>query len=205
MASGHQNDPPGASIMLQPRKGMSTVIGPVLRRLRVVTTADYFKIRYNQSVAVLYSLIAIVILMLNMGTMLLGSSRVVEAISGNAISFNVAIFIMTALFLLYGIAGGLVAAIINDFLQGILTFAFSFLLLPFGLKAVGGFEGLHEKLDGMSTDMFSMVLPGDVTQLVVPVLAHRLALARQGADALEESAAIETILRRLLSHLPEPV
>ena len=49
------------------------------------------------------------------------------------------------------------------------------------------------------------VLPEDVTKLVVPVLAHRLALARQGADALEESAAIETILRRLLSHLPEPV
>jgi MoxR-like ATPase len=49
------------------------------------------------------------------------------------------------------------------------------------------------------------VLPADVTSLVVPVLAHRLALARQGADALEERTTIETILRRLLSHLPEPV
>ncbi len=49
------------------------------------------------------------------------------------------------------------------------------------------------------------VLPEDVTKLVVPVLAHRLALARQGADALEERATIETILRRLLNHLPEPV
>ena len=62
------------------------VIGPVLRRLRVVTTADFFKNRYNQSVAVLYSAIAIVILMLNLGTMLLGSSRVIEAISGHAVS-----------------------------------------------------------------------------------------------------------------------
>jgi MoxR-like ATPase len=49
------------------------------------------------------------------------------------------------------------------------------------------------------------VLPGDVTSLVVPVLAHRLALARQGADALEERSAIEAILRRVLGHLPEPV
>ncbi len=49
------------------------------------------------------------------------------------------------------------------------------------------------------------VVPDDVTKLVVPVLAHRLALARQGADALEERTTIETILRRLLSHLPEPV
>lgn len=49
------------------------------------------------------------------------------------------------------------------------------------------------------------VLPDDVSNLVVPVLAHRLALARQGADALEERTTIEAILRRLLSHLPEPV
>ena len=49
------------------------------------------------------------------------------------------------------------------------------------------------------------VVPEDVTKLVVPVLAHRLALARQGADALEERTTIETILRRLLAHLPEPV
>jgi len=49
------------------------------------------------------------------------------------------------------------------------------------------------------------VVPEDVTKLVVPVLAHRLALARQGADALEERTTIEGILRRLLAHLPEPV
>ncbi len=49
------------------------------------------------------------------------------------------------------------------------------------------------------------VLPADVTNLVVPVLAHRLALARQGADALEERLAVEAILRRVLGHLPEPV
>jgi len=49
------------------------------------------------------------------------------------------------------------------------------------------------------------VKPEDVTKLAVPVLAHRLALARQGADALEERATIENILRRHLSHLPEPV
>ena len=49
------------------------------------------------------------------------------------------------------------------------------------------------------------VVPADVMKLVVPVLAHRLSLARQGADALEERTTIEAILRRLLSHLPEPV
>ncbi len=51
----------------------------------------------------------------------------------------------------------------------------------------------------------SFVKPEDVTKLVIPVLAHRLALARQGADALEERATIENTLRRHLSHLHEPV
>jgi MoxR-like ATPase len=48
------------------------------------------------------------------------------------------------------------------------------------------------------------VIPEDVTRLVLPVFAHRLALARQSPDALEERAAIEGILRRLLAHIPEP-
>jgi MoxR-like ATPase len=49
------------------------------------------------------------------------------------------------------------------------------------------------------------VVPEDISHLVVPVLAHRLSLARQGADAIEERSAIESILRRLLGHLSEPV
>lgn len=49
------------------------------------------------------------------------------------------------------------------------------------------------------------VIPSDVTRFVLPVFAHRLALARRSADTLEERTAIEAILRRILSHLPEPV
>ena len=49
------------------------------------------------------------------------------------------------------------------------------------------------------------VLPDDVTELVPSVLTHRLALARQTGDALEERRAVGAHLKRILSALPPPV
>jgi len=49
------------------------------------------------------------------------------------------------------------------------------------------------------------VIPSDVSRFVLPVFAHRLVLARRSADALEERTAVEAILRRILSSIPEPV
>jgi len=48
------------------------------------------------------------------------------------------------------------------------------------------------------------VLPDDVTELVTPILAHRLALARQTSDALEERRAVAAVLRRILESIPRP-
>ncbi|MBP7142051.1 MAG: MoxR family ATPase [Opitutaceae bacterium] len=48
------------------------------------------------------------------------------------------------------------------------------------------------------------VLPEDVLALVLPVLAHRLALGRQSSDALEERRAVTAILKRILATLPLP-
>jgi MoxR-like ATPase len=48
------------------------------------------------------------------------------------------------------------------------------------------------------------VLPDDVTELVAPVLAHRLALARQTSDALEERRAVTAALKRIVGSLPAP-
>ena len=49
------------------------------------------------------------------------------------------------------------------------------------------------------------LLPEDVTELVSPVLAHRLGLARQSSDALEERRTVGAALRRILSAIPMPV
>lgn len=49
------------------------------------------------------------------------------------------------------------------------------------------------------------VVPDDVTGLVFPVFAHRLALGRQSSDALEERSAVTAILKRILGAIPPPV
>ena len=139
------------------------VMSAIWRRLRIVTTADYFKNRYNQSVATLYACLAIVILMQNIGTMLLGSGRVFVAVTDGQIPFAVSVIGMTVLFVVYGIAGGFVAAAITDVLQGVLTIILSFLMLPFAFSIIGGFSGLHEKLAGAENDLFSLIAPGEIT------------------------------------------
>ena len=47
-------------------------------------------------------------------------------------------------------------------------------------------------------------LPDDVALLVTPVFAHRLALARQTSDALEERRAVGAVLKRIVGAIPLP-
>jgi MoxR-like ATPase len=49
------------------------------------------------------------------------------------------------------------------------------------------------------------VMPEDVAELVTPVLAHRLGLARQTSDALEERRAVGAVLKRMVGAIPRPV
>lgn len=49
------------------------------------------------------------------------------------------------------------------------------------------------------------VIPEDVAELVRPVLAHRLGLARQTSDAMEERRTVAMILKRILAAIPAPV
>ena len=49
------------------------------------------------------------------------------------------------------------------------------------------------------------VLPEDVMDLVIPILAHRLSLARQTSDALEERRAVAAALRRIVASVAAPV
>jgi len=48
------------------------------------------------------------------------------------------------------------------------------------------------------------VLPEDVGDLVAPVFSHRLGLARQAGDALEERNAITAALKRIVAAIPLP-
>jgi len=152
------------------------IMGPLLRRLRVVTTADYFAARYNQGVATLYAAMGIVVTMLNIGIMLLASGRVVEAVTGGGIPFGVSVLGMTVLFVSYGIAGGLISTVITDVLQGVLTIVLSFIILPFAIVRVGGLGGLHAALADRPHDMFSLTAPGEITVFFITMVVINAAV-----------------------------
>ena len=145
------------------------LIAPLLRRFRAITMADVFVARYDQSVGMLYAFIGMVNLMVNIGLILKGSSAIISATFGEAISSSTIIVIMTILFLIYGIAGGLTAAIVTDFIQGILTIIFSFFLLPFVLSAVGGLEGMHRTIT--DPNMFSLIAPEEIGIFYIGVIS----------------------------------
>ena len=134
------------------------LIAPLLRRMRYLTTADFFEDRFGKSLGLFYAVAGLFKFSLQIGIMLLGTGKTASAITGGAVSVDWTIWVMTALFLIYGIAGGLSAAIVTDFIQGFFIIVLSFLLVPFVMDAVGGFVGLHKQVPA---HMFNLTAPGD--------------------------------------------
>jgi Na+/proline symporter len=142
--------------------------------LRATTTADVYALRYDGSVAVLFSVVGVVGLSVKIGLMLKGTSAIVDSCTAGAINADWAIAIVTLMFVSYGMAGGLSAAIVTDFVQGILTIVFSFLLLPFVFQAVGGLSGIRETIQ--DPKMLSLVVPGKIGIFFVLMYAYQALL-----------------------------
>jgi Na+/proline symporter len=163
------------------------IVAPVMRRMRALTTADFFESRYDTSTATLYSVYGIVISIVFLAALLFASGKMVNALTGGELDrvarqidlqvpsvswdtdakslvrgsrqvqgYEYAVLAMTVMFVTYGMAGGLGAAILTDFIQGILTITFSFLLLPFVFHLIGGFGSLHEQA-GVKEGMLDLV------------------------------------------------
>jgi SSS family transporter len=145
------------------------LIAPFFRRMRALTTGDYFEVRYGRSVSGLYAVMGILPLLVAIGVMLRGSGKLVEAVSGGDIKSNVAIIAMTVMFVIYGVAGGLSAAIATNLVQGLLTIVLSFIILPFALSKVGSMSGLRESIS--NPDMLSLVSPGEITLFYIIIIA----------------------------------
>ena len=149
------------------------LMAPFMKRFRAITTGDIFAARYDRGVAVLYAVIGIAQLTLNIGIMLLGAGKVIDASTGGMVNANMAIIAMTVLFVAYGIAGGLSAAIVTDFVQGLMTIVFSFLLLPFVLDAVGGLPGVRQAIGNPERvkELFSLFGKADISVFYVVVIS----------------------------------
>ena len=170
------------------------IVAPVMRRMRALTTADFFEARFNTSTATLYSIYGIVMAIVFIAGGLYSSGKMINALTGGQLEvvaedvniqvpdatwdqesrsfvfgkrqvegYEFAILAMTVLFVTYGMAGGLGAAIITDFIQGVLTITFSFLLLPFVFDMIGGFGALNSQGD-VKPGMFDLVASADIAR-----------------------------------------
>ncbi len=131
------------------------IIAPIYRRLRYVTTGDFFEERYGTSAAAAYTFGALLFLAVEIGMMLRGTATTVEALTQGALSADVMILVATLAFIGYSSVGGLVAAVSTKVLQSFLILVLSLLLVPFALSRVGGFEQLHRTLPAAMFDLFS--------------------------------------------------
>lgn len=136
------------------------IISPIYRRLRYVTMADFFHERYGKSLAVFFSILGVVYFSMDIGLMLKGTGITIEGITGGAMPEEMVIIAATFLFVLYGLAGGIIAAVVTDLVQGILILVLSFMLIPFAINEAGGMQAFHQ---GLPEHMFSLIAPHEVT------------------------------------------
>jgi Na+/proline symporter len=154
------------------------MIGPIYRRLRYVTTGDFFEERYGSAAGMAYTLGALLFLAVEIGMMLRGTATTVEALTRGAMSADAIILIATLAFVGYSSIGGLVAAVSTKVLQGLLILVLSLLLVPFALTRVGGFSELHAKLPTFMFDLFSSVeiTPSVILMMTINALVGVIAM-----------------------------
>lgn len=136
------------------------LLGPVYRRVRYVTTADFFEARYGSKHGVSYSLMGLLYYVMDIGLILKGTGTAIEAVTHGAISSTVIIIFITIFFLAYSVIGGLVSALTVNLVQGFFILIFSFLLIPFAIEAGGGLTAIKSHLP---EHMFSFVAPTEAT------------------------------------------
>jgi Na+/proline symporter len=131
------------------------LIAPFYRRSERTTVGQIIEDRYGSKMGLVYSVFAIAYFVFNIGAMLLGAAKIISITSGNLISPHGVVLVMTVAFIIYSFAGGLVAAAYTDFIQSILIIVLSFMLIPAGLREVGGFTGMKEVLPGHFFQLFN--------------------------------------------------
>ncbi len=132
------------------------LIAPWYWRSQRTTIAEIIEDRYGRKLAFAYTLFGIASFVLSQGVMLKGAGKVISvATGGQMISANGVVLLMSAAFVLYSFFGGLLASAYTDFVQSFLIITLSLMLIPAGLREVGGFAGLRLALPADFFDLYS--------------------------------------------------
>ena len=127
------------------------LIAPIMRRMRCLTMTDYFEERFGRGASVLYTIVASLGMTIFFGGVLLATTRTVQGMMGKADAeawFFAILLVSTAVFVLYGYWGGIVAAVRTDMAQGLMIIVLSFLAIwpALNLAGVGSLGGMRDNL-----------------------------------------------------------
>jgi len=131
------------------------LIAPWYRRSERTTVGEIVEDRYGKKMGLFYSIFAILFFVFAQGVMLKGGGKVIAIATGDLISVDAVILAMTVAFVIYSFFGGMVASAYANFIQAFMIIILSFLLIPTGLNAVGGFEGMRASLPDDFFNLFS--------------------------------------------------
>jgi len=131
------------------------LIAPWYRRSERTTVGEIIEDRYGDKMGLFYSIFAILFFVFAQGVMLKGGGKVIAIATGNIVSVNSVILAMTVAFVVYSFFGGMVASAYANFIQALMIIVLSFLLIPTGLNAVGGFDGMRASLPEDFFNLFS--------------------------------------------------
>jgi Na+/proline symporter len=131
------------------------LIAPFYRRSERTTIGEIIEDRYGSKMGLTYSIFAVCYFVFNMGVMMQGAAKVISVASGSLISPDMVVLTMTVAFIIYSYAGGLIAAAYTDFIQAFLIITLSILLIPLGLKQIGGFSEMRAVLPDHFFDLFN--------------------------------------------------
>ena len=145
------------------------LLAPWYRRSERTTVGELIEDRYGRKLGFIYSIFAIAFFVFNQGAMLQGAAKIISVATGNLISPNGVVVAMTVAFILYSFFGGLVSSAYTDFIQGFMIIVLSMMLIPFGLKEVGGFAGMRATIPPDFFRLYSEV--SGLTAFTITMLA----------------------------------
>jgi Na+/proline symporter len=155
------------------------IIAPIIRRMRCLTMADFFRERFGRAASILYIVVASVGMVVFLAGVMLATTRTVQGVMGKAsgadseIWFFGILVVTTGVFIIYSYWGGIVAAIRTDMIQGLMIIALSIIAIPAVLKLqdVNGMSGMRETLAAQEGNLLGLFDPKQFSLLTVLLLS----------------------------------
>jgi Na+/proline symporter len=153
------------------------IIAPIIRRMRCLTMADFFRERFGKAASVLYIIVAAAGMIVFLAGVLLATTRTVQGMMGKATATSAEVwffgilFASTAVFVIYSYWGGIIAAIRTDMIQGLMIIALSFIAIPVALSRVDGMSGVRATLGARGENYLSLFDPKEFSLLTVLLLS----------------------------------